>query len=1497
MPQGLEALRLIPPNYRPQRSYEEILNSPPPGPEYGPQLSATRLSQEATPGWQAGVKYFENNLTLGGADFQKSVAGWKLMADPELDVEDLQREIDTHEVIRAQIGAEDYANTHGFFQIYRLRDLPWDDPNAPESERGMDLLFDFPGQLIRGLPAMGVAGGGMVAGALVGSMFGAPVVGGLVGAAVVNGLGMTGSHFYEMRRANVNRDTALAGALAVGAVGGVATTIGQGALANAAPSVARSIFASATFKELLSHSLIHMARAVGIDAASGGVQSASDAVAKYFETRAANNAPGVKPFTLSEGMQEITQGVISQSVIGATLGTAGTTLGAATGWRAIKAHAEYLTAKELHAQEMAHAKVLEDHVKQLQEAEQQAALNVKISDETIKSRKPLKGFLQVDQILDIATASENLENAKANHEAATPEEKVLSGAAVKLAEAELKQARYEAKVKSLEEALTDPQLVVRTSERRQDLEKHIQQLNNDLAFADSPGERLAAQESLKKAKADLREVERLAALGSEEKVRVDLMAQKARLEKYAHDSQLSVARAALEARIANRAKAINSLKGFIKDMKAEAKLEGDEAHTAEKRAALEQLKEQQELDHVLLGMIDDGSIAPGDLKDLTPQTPTTRLTGLVKLAEKQIDRAANQMGQARAKSMAAAKKLLDEVIDKARLPKEDRQALKASYDVVDLQKLQKALPELEAKIEKLFQERRLEAARADLKAQLDRITSNPKEISKTPGTEEKLLTIKAFAKDHEAISKLEAQLQAKPEVTDTELAQLELANLFPVPVEEMTAPQIERVIDNVVSLRETGKAEALRRRQEIEARQAKNLAAFWERVTPTDRGEERIKANHANLRKMWDENYSANLNSFPGLMTVLSQFGEVSEMHDILPMKAAESDFHALRIKWENRFKELLAEEGISDKDRQRFYIKSHKKGEALKFSRPWMEGEQQGPGQLHKLEVLEHENGEPLSYAEMIQVFNYLRDKDPDAVSRLKLGNKFSYPGEVPQGTSTAEVIEAHLNEHLPGWRTYADKMLKFYDEFHDVVADTTYRRFGRHITKNDTYGGELLTDTTGSGQSRELFRRMSAIPGSSKQRQGGSAPVKIRSAVENLTRHIEQFTHEQAFAEFEQDAQALFRNHDVRKFIKRNIGENTLKSVDRHLEDAIFGYRRTYEGLDKALAWIRESIYTAYLGFRPEQSAKQLTGFVHGLQFVSPADMLDGWSFMVANPKLAKEMMMGSGLMQARAHLRDPDFHPGTANQLRRFNQLFMKPVEVGDHGAIYLSSFPVLLKKLRETGDEHAAMRAFEKAFDTTQSSGSVSEMPLIFRGNAAVRLFTVMAQEPTRQVEAINIAWRKFKANPTAQTFGHYWRIAGITYAGAWLYNMVGYLLAYPFMTSAKEAEDKALRMLYTSALGPFSGVAVLGGVLTNLAVTTGNLVFNTNTRAFEPSLMPTDVLKQWNKAKDSLLKIGREGGDAEDYWSAMLAAFDAVGGTTGIPLTNMVKKFKPLVASE
>jgi hypothetical protein len=64
--------------------------------------------------------------------------------------------------------------------------------------------------------------------------------------------------------------------------------------------------------------------------------------------------------------------------------------------------------------------------------------------------------------------------------------------------------------------------------------------------------------------------------------------------------------------------------------------------------------------------------------------------------------------------------------------------------------------------------------------------------------------------------------------------------------------------------------------------------------------------------------------------------------------------------------------------------------------------------------------------------------------------------------------------------------------------------------------------------------------------------------------------------------------------------------------------------------------------------------------------------------------------------------------------------------------------------------------------------------------------------------------------------------------------------------------------YLSTIGPFSKLTVLGGTLTNIVGTTGNLVMNTKVKAYEPSLMPTDVVKELNKPKDSLLKIGLEG---------------------------------------
>lgn len=711
---------------------------------------------------------------------------------------------------------------------------------------------------------------------------------------------------------------------------------------------------------------------------------------------------------------------------------------------------------------------------------------------------------------------------------------------------------------------------------------------------------------------------------------------------------------------------------------------------------------------------------------------------------------------------------------------------------------------------------------------------------------------------------------------------------------KLSVEQIERIINATVELQETGKTEALRRYQEKHERIEQKRATLKKRMAPTDRGRKRQSAGvKAALRKILDDNIAAEISTFRGLMTMITQFGDMHDMRDILDIKSALSASHKMRIKWENRWKDMVTETGMSVKEWHGFNIRANKPAEKLEYIKPTATD-----GTIEdKVMVLERPNGKPYTLWDMIQIRNYVLDHDPDAVSRLSQGNRFSYPGEAPRGASTLERIESHLNDKMPGWRKVADAMREFYGEFHEVVDDAAYRRFGRHIEKNTTYGGELLSSGEPGARFGESFRRMTTRPGSLLERQGGKKRVEIRGAMDNLKNHIAQYARESALLEFEQDATALFmQDQSVRDEISRTIGDNTVKVIDKYLEDIVLGgYSRAYSKIDKVAQWLRESLYSRFLGARPEQFAKQITGAIHALQFVGPEAMIDGYAYMFSHPEWMKGIEE-SGLLQGRTLVRDPDFRPEATSKLRRFNNFTMKSVEVGDHYSIYGAAFPVYLDALKKTGSKEKALKAFETAFDTTQSSGSVDELPNLFRGNAILRLFTVMAQEPTRQVEAISTAWRKFRASESAADFAHYTRIVGVTYAGALLYNLMGWIVLYPFM-SDDEREKKLNYILDIAPLGPFSGIAILGNLLSAMTVSSMKLVFNQNTKAYEPSLLSTDITGDVFRLFEKMQKLGSDGGDTADYFSALMMAGNVLGDVTGLPVTNILSKAKPFVGGE
>lgn len=114
-------------------------------------------------------------------------------------------------------------------------------------------------------------------------------------------------------------------------------------------------------------------------------------------------------------------------------------------------------------------------------------------------------------------------------------------------------------------------------------------------------------------------------------------------------------------------------------------------------------------------------------------------------------------------------------------------------------------------------------------------------------------------------------------------------------------------------------------------------------------------------------------------------------------------------------------------------------------------------------------------------------------------------------------------------------------------VVDDVAVRRFVRHLQKNTTYGGALLSDTLPQNRFAEVFRRFTTRPGSVLERSDGSKAVQIRNARDVLKDHLHKFSRETAYHDFEMVSRAVFGDDKIKAFIKRNLGEKTLKTIEK--------------------------------------------------------------------------------------------------------------------------------------------------------------------------------------------------------------------------------------------------------------------------------------------------------------------------------------------------------------
>lgn len=1472
--------------------YEDLFE----GEEPEPRVSKTGLTSEPMPQWQQGYKALNDRLTIGGGSITRGAAGLSTVFG--MSFEDAQKYVETDALNKAQKDTEDYVNENGYFDFWKMRTVPPGtqavEGQPPDADGFKISGADLPGWLIEQIPQLGVTGVGAATGAGVGAIFGSlpgAAIGAAIGAYVPTAFLSAGNHIYELQSRGVDKHTATVAGSFVGAITGTLEMIGLKGLIGAAPDAAVAVMKSQGFKDGLRAIWGSLLHSMGTEMTTEYIESLTESTSKIITAKLNNK---VQPVTSFEVLNDAVRSAVQAAVVSSQIGASTTGLGAHAGLvaKAIQEKIDAATAEELKVQAQL---LLDEQAKQRQaDAAQDAEIDKNTKQGQARARKQLRGFAEVRANVDLDDAQAAVQDAQAALDNATADDKPVAQLALKQAKAELQQAQYQAQVDKLEEALTDPDLLTTVREHKEQINDAIGKVKQMIEDANLDPDIDAAhikklKKRLSRLQEALKETEDFENLGSEEKVKEEVTRRKEKVKEKAAQSRKEVAQAQLERRIAERGKTVAQLKAEIRADKKAARESGEEADTDARRTRLEQLNEQQQIDSLLLQMFAEDAVTVDDIKDLSAKVPAARLTGLVKVAGKQIEQAAKFAGKEQKKFTASAKRLLDGVIDLARLPQKDKDALSAALLKQDLAAVTKALPKLEADIKAQFDERRLQAAHTDLK-RARKLKIDKEAFSKFPGVEEVLLKFNEFIDNFDKVAEFEDYFMLASEVTDIEEAIFHLTPLLPVPVEQMTAKQIEALIDNIVALKEKGKSEALRTITERQTRQQKKLNTFRSRISATERGQKRLDAVHRQVSKFLDNILNSQAESWRGLMTIVSQFGEMHDMADILDLKAALDKAEDMRLNWEKRFADIVHEHGISSGAWHKLLVTGHKQGEKLTYL--YAPPEQREGEIVDTVQTLQHTNKKPLTLWEMVQVRNYLLDEDPDAISRLSFGNKFSYPGEVEKGSSTLEQIETYLNDAMPGWRPAADALRQFYREFHDVVDEASYRRFGRHITKNETYGGELLSSSEPGARFRERFRRFTTKPKSLKARKGGERPVLIRGAIDNLNNHIAQYSRELNLIEFEQDVQAIFKDRDVETFIRSEIGDVTMDSINKTIEDVVVGYNNSHAVVDKVANWLRESMYTTFLAARPEQFAKQATSVLYALQFVNPQEMIEGWEYMLANPEKANELMSKSGLYRARLEQRQ-NYKQGLPNDLRRFNGSLMMGVKAGDTFGVRGAAFPVLLKVLKETGSEEKAIKAFNIAFDTTQSSGSIDEQPILFRHGAMAKLFTALTQQPTRNVEDIATAWRKWRSTGKAADYKQFLRTVGVMYLGAFMYQAMGYMVLFPFM-SDEDREKKLAYVFDISLLGPFSGVAVFGNLLAFCTVASMKLIFNQKTRAWEPEMLPTNPLGHMAQWFDKLIKIGTPSGDA---WSLIRQAARSIGGVTGLPADTILKDIEPLIGAK
>ena len=395
-------------------------------------------------------------------------------------------------------------------------------------------------------------------------------------------------------------------------------------------------------------------------------------------------------------------------------------------------------------------------------------------------------------------------------------------------------------------------------------------------------------------------------------------------------------------------------------------------------------------------------------------------------------------------------------------------------------------------------------------------------------------------------------------------------------------------------------------------------------------------------------------------------------------------------------------------------------------------------------------------------------------------------------------------------------ETQIDFYNDFYDRINEVYRELYGINLPKVETYvpirrdfGDNVVEDSF----LRSLQYKGGVGRSAFKERQDSTLRLQHMSDVATLQSHMHEMEYFIAYAEKVQNLKNIFEGEGnaVMNLIADKYGKPVSQTMARDLDYFATRGRWTSLAGEKFFVQLMRNFTFAQLGAKPQIGLKQLASFSAFAQDVPTSSFTEALTHLATHPKEAWKLMNESEFFNERGLNIDNDFRELRADALNgkllnfmgrnpTFTRIVMLPIRYGDKGAIFVGGYAHVRAKMKQGATKEEALESFGRLANKTQQSQDPDMQSELQRTSALYRVLTQFmssANAITRaEIEAI-VEYKKGRIDTEEMAK----RIA--------IYH---FIIPNTIMFIANGFSWDSEDQLTASIVGSFTGLLILGDVI-------------------------------------------------------------------------------------